>query len=110
MRVGVSVLCWTHDVRMGINPEHCQVIAIALAGISGRRQIDVAVPTQGYNRFRCMPVDGRAGGNKLFEQGVTRDDAAIDGPLVQFDGGNPDGLLRSLRIGAIAASTCPPMR
>jgi hypothetical protein len=46
-----------------------------------------------------VPVDGRPGGNELLKQRVTRDDAAIDGPLVLPGDGNRDGFLRPLRLG-----------
>jgi hypothetical protein len=44
MRVGVSELLGTHDVRVGVDPQHRQVVAVALAEISDGRQIDVTVP------------------------------------------------------------------
>jgi hypothetical protein len=63
-----------------------------LAEIGGGSEIDMTVPAQLHDRLRCVPIDSRAGGGELLEQGHSRDDAAVGGPLALLSAGNCDGV------------------
>jgi len=98
MRVGILELRGSHHVRVGVDPYHRQIVAVAFAQIGDRREIDQTVTAQRHNCLRLMPGDGRTGSGELIEQRLARNDAAVNRPIVLCRSRDRDRFHRSLRL------------